>query len=734
MSIPTKNLLSLPTLRTFSLLIIIPIFCLILTVIAFRATLKWEQQEIEAGFQLAAEDRFSALEREIESNLEALLALKAFYTASQRITRSQFRDFVAPLLSHHPSIQALEWIPLVTDSQRDVYEAEAKRDGFSDFEISERGAQEKMVRANKRKEYFPVYFLEPYKSNETALGFDLASNPTRLEALKLSREKGEMVATGRVTLVQEVGNQFGFLVFLPVYRTDSIHERPENLEGFVLGVFRISDVFEKSLSYLKPVGVNVYLYDKGATEKERFLYFHESGRKTTALPVRSERTDEYKPSKPTEYIKILDFANRKWELRYVPTPDYIAARKIWQPWGALFGGLLLTGILATYLWVSFNRSKRIEQLVIDRTKELQKTNEMLAKEIAVRTQTEEALRQERDKAQKYLDVAGAIIIVIEANQRVSLINRKGCEVLGYNEEEIIGANWFETFLPESSRDRVKGVFTMLMSGEADPLEYFENPVISKSGEEKIIAWRNSLLRDEAGKIIGILSSGEDITERKRAEEALRKKEERFRDLYDSAPVGYHEYDTEGRITNVNRTDLEMLGYSREEMIGHYIWKFNVEEDIARQQILEKLAGLRPPGRSLERNYRRKDGITIPVLIEDRLTKDEQGRITGIRCIIQDITKRKQMEEVLRKREEEAQRLAEENAILAEIGRIISSAPNIEEVYELFSSKVRMLLPYDRIAINLINKDGTALINRYVEGGFCSRKECRRSLSHSGNIN
>jgi PAS domain-containing protein len=86
------------------------------------------------------------------------------------------------------------------------------------------------------------------------------------------------------------------------------------------------------------------------------------------------------------------------------------------------------------------------------------------------------------------------------------------------------------------------------------------------------------------------------------------------------------------------------------MIGQFMWTFNVEEDIARQQILEKLAGLRPPGRSLERTYRRKDGTTFPVLIEDRLTKDEQGRITGIRCIIQDITERKQMEEALRESE------------------------------------------------------------------------------------
>lgn len=129
----------------------------------------------------------------------------------------------------------------------------------------------------------------------------------------------------------------------------------------------------------------------------------------------------------------------------------------------------------------------------------------------------------------------------------------------------------------------------------------------------------------------------------RMEDKLQKSEERFRELYDSAPVGYHEYDLKGRITNVNRTDLEMLGYTCEEMIGEYMWKFNVEEEIAHQQILAKLSGTLPPGQNLERTYRRKDGTTFPVLIQDRLILDEKGQIKGIRCIIQDITEPKKVE-------------------------------------------------------------------------------------------
>ena len=145
-------------------------------------------------------------------------------------------------------------------------------------------------------------------------------------------------------------------------------------------------------------------------------------------------------------------------------------------------------------------------------------------------------------------------------------------------------------------------------------------------------------------IAGAIANAKLYTERKQMGDALRKSEERFRELFDYAPLGYHEYDAEGRITSVNRTDFEMLGYTAEEMIGQPIWKFNVEGDALRDQVLAKLAGTSPPGRNLERTYRKKDGSPLPVLIEDRLILDQNGRIKGIRSTIQDITERKRVEE------------------------------------------------------------------------------------------
>jgi PAS domain S-box-containing protein len=177
----------------------------------------------------------------------------------------------------------------------------------------------------------------------------------------------------------------------------------------------------------------------------------------------------------------------------------------------------------------------------------------------------------------------------------------------------------------------------------------------------------------------------------------------------------------------------MLGYTSEELTGRPIWKLNVGEEIVREQVLAKLAGTLPPGRTLERTYQRKDGTTFPVLIEDRLILDEEGRIKGMRCTIQDITKIKQAEESLQRSEEKAKRIAQENVVMAEIGQIISSTLNIDDVYERFAEKVRTLIPFDRIAIRTINAKDNTVTNAYASGVDVRSLRLGDTFSLSGSV-
>lgn len=168
---------------------------------------------------------------------------------------------------------------------------------------------------------------------------------------------------------------------------------------------------------------------------------------------------------------------------------------------------------------------------------------------------EETLALERNRARRYLDLANVVMVAIGADQKVTLINRKGCELLGYNEKEILGKNWFDWFVPKKDRERTRDTFMKLMRGELEKeVEYYENEIVARNGQGLLIAWHNTLLR-EGGRITGTLSAGDDITEHRRNEEQLQK----LNRLYSITQAVLHTRDMERIMDEVCRIAVEKGG-------------------------------------------------------------------------------------------------------------------------------------------------------------------------------
>jgi CHASE1-domain containing sensor protein len=167
------NILTILQKRSFVVLALIICGGIALSIFMYGTVLNQQQIDRQGEFEATAKEYTSAIQKRIDLNLLFLNSIGSFYNGSDNVTRGEFRIFVEPFLKQLAGIQAVEWIPLVPHSQRKLFEEIACKDGIADFQITEKQSQGRLVPAADRSEYFPVYFVEPYQCNASAMGFDL---------------------------------------------------------------------------------------------------------------------------------------------------------------------------------------------------------------------------------------------------------------------------------------------------------------------------------------------------------------------------------------------------------------------------------------------------------------------------------------------------------------------------------------------------------------------------------
>jgi PAS domain S-box-containing protein len=502
--------------------------------VEFHLLRSLETQKAAFAFGRAANERFDELQSDLQLSVIRVNALGAFCESTYPVTRQAFDRFAAPLTSGpDASIQALEWAPKVSHGERLRIEELARAEGFSEFEFRDRLQQGKMVRAGDRAEYFPVLWVFPYEGNEPALGFDIAFNASRHEALSHAAATAESIATKRVTLVQETGSQYGILIFQPVFRRTPVNASRELL-GFALGVLRVGSVVEKHGAHS---GIDLTITDLDADAADQQLYPSDASRPKVASTFTERRT--------------IRLGGRKWLLAASPSPGAFPLNRTYSFLGFALS-LLITFLVSVYLWISLFARIKVEQLVEKRTVDL---NDALTSLNEVHRGLEESEVRYRRLVE---DSPNAI--VVEQGGKIVLANRNFVKLFGIDPvQDDKEHNMLEFVAPE--RKVPAEEFLQGFYAENKQVSSRETFLLRNDGTIINAEISASSFSDAGQRSIQVIVR--DISQRKRTEA----ENARLILAIEQAAESIVITDIAANIVYVNPAFERISGYSRQEAIG-----------------------------------------------------------------------------------------------------------------------------------------------------------------------
>ncbi len=325
------------------------------------------------------------------------------------------------------------------------------------------------------------------------------------------------------------------------------------------------------------------------------------------------------------------------------------------------------------------------QLVAKVIRENHRSNGVLALfEEATEKDSESICLPDNDRMlEECLQVSEAGVLAIASNGLVALASRKCCQLLGYEEYEIIGRNWASILVTQRSRRRAREYFDKLISEKVRPLAYYEAVMPTKGGQQRIVAWHNAiLLRDDSGDIMGFIASILDITEQKKALETLEDRERLYRLVSENVTAGVWTFDlTSRKVTYMSPSIAHITGFTGEEVtymdfelrLTPASLKYGVSE-LERELALDREYHGRPHSWTLELEEYRKDGSTVWVESRTSVIRDAQGQPTGIFGVTRDITERKRAEKSLLESERRYRTLFENSidaiSIISRNGKVL----------------------------------------------------------------
>ena len=507
-----------------------------------------EQDHADMALAHEVEEARENLDRRLAQYADALYGLRGLFAVKGEVSRAEFKQYVDAMivLDRLRGAQALQFVRRVAGADREAYEARVRAAG------NPAGDAFTITPSGQRVDYYVNEYVEPYKGNERALGFDIASAPADRRIAEATRDDGVATGSGRLSLIQDSVSQPGFVIRLPIYQTDapvaSVAERRRALIGFVAVAFRVESLMQNVLapSFFKDFDLTIH--DTGiaggpqAAVGEESQLFDSRKLKQAGGPLAQYANGA---SRADEAVTVpVDVAGLHWQLTFVPTVGRAVTDQMAYPALLSLGALLISGLLFWALRMQAVSRRRAEDIAHTLTEEL------------------------RESEARYRVLAATAPVGIFRSDRAGrclYVNQAWTEITGHPPEMAMGANWHALLHADERDDLLKKSIAAMQGRHMLREEY---RVSRPDGSTAWVYLQASPDMDAAGDVVGLVGAITDITEQKRAEGELERTLTLFQAAMDSTTDGLLVTDMEGKLQSHNRQFLELLGITADIVESH----------------------------------------------------------------------------------------------------------------------------------------------------------------------
>ncbi|WP_137681707.1 PAS domain S-box protein [Aurantiacibacter suaedae] len=619
------------------------------TLAAWRLNMHAAYERSQTSFEALATDSQQALEFRMQSYRQALDGGAALFEASNEVNFDEWRTYtsVLDLAQNLPGISGIGFIEPVAAGQEEQFVASVLKRGQPDFDIHP---------LTERDEKFVIVAVEPQEGNVEAIGLDIAFEANRRQAALHARDTGLATITQRILLVQDETESPGFLLLRPVYRAgmpiDTLEQRREAFDGWIYAPF-IAPRFMNGLTASQGELFDITVYGGPTADPDTVIF-------TSLDASAAERSSAF------VVTRTFPVMEQTWTVAWSSTPAFEQGVVTSEAELVLAGGLLLTLIFAALLLSASRREAYISGQVEEQTRELEETVAALA-----------------DSERRFGDLAGlspAGIFRTDPYGFCNYVNESWLKSTGLDPWEALGAGWLDAVHPET-RSRVREQWLDAI-GEASQLRT-EVQFVKGDGEPRWVDLIAAPQLDVNGQVQGFIGVAIDISEQKRAADALKESEQRFQSLASFSPAGIFRTTPSGLCNYVNPAWCRMTDLTEDEAMGMG-WRNAVHPLDVDRLTSEWLAALEAG--DIYRNEIRwlhRDGSIVWGDAIARPELSEDGKPLGYIGVVLDITDRKRFEDEIAERDQELSLLVQNatDAVLR-IGldnRCIYASPSANDV-------------------------------------------------------